>query len=68
MENENLNEAEAAISSNGVLADVAFVKAKHPLAEVNRDGAMFFCHEGKKDLGAGFSKDAAWRSAVCNIR
>jgi hypothetical protein len=55
-------------STNAVLADVALVKSKFPKADVARDGALFFCYEGLKDLGAGFSKEAAWRSAACNIR
>src|ERR1035437_9153686 len=56
-------------NSKLLLVDVAInkVKEKHPKAEVNRDGALFFCHEGLKDLGAGFSKEAAWKSAACNI-
>lgn len=57
------------ITSKPILTDIAIkaVKTKHPKAEVNRDGALFFCHEGLKDLGAGFSKEAAWKSAACNI-
>lgn len=53
-------------NTDKVLAAVALVKNKYPKAEVNRDGAMFFCHDGINDLGAGFSKDAAWQSAACN--
>ena len=56
-------------TSNLLSVDVAISKVKevHPKAEVNRDGALFFCHEGINDLGAGFSKDAAWKSAACKI-
>ena len=69
MKNKTQLTDKTAIISNGVLADVAInkVKGKHPKAEVNRDGALFFCHEGLKDLGAGFSKEAAWKSAASNI-
>lgn len=43
------------------------VKAKYPNAKCERDGAMFFVRSGKKDLGAGFSKEGAWCSAGCSV-
>lgn len=68
MSTEVKNTASISNNTNAVLADVALVKSKFPKADVTRDGALFFCYEGQKDLGAGFSKEAAWRSAACNIR
>lgn len=43
------------------------VKEHYPNAKVMRDGAIFFCYDGLKDLGAGFSKNAAWVSAYNKI-
>ncbi len=43
------------------------VKTIYPNSVCERDGALFFVRTGKKDLGAGFSKQAAWNSAKATI-
>lgn len=44
------------------------VKKKYPDAKCGRDGAFFFVYSGTKDLGAGFSEQAAWCSAFIYLR
>lgn len=48
------------------------VLAKHPKAVCERDGVFFFISHGKgwdkQDLGAGFSREAAWNSAAITMK
>ena len=48
-----------------------FVKSNYSNAVVERDGALFFCSIGvgllRKDLGAGYTEEAAWQSAKLYI-
>lgn len=43
------------------------VKKKYPKAKCDRDGAMFFVMVSGVNLGSGFSREAAWRSAYYQI-
>jgi hypothetical protein len=72
MNNDTSKETADQITKTTPLNEVKVaVKKKYPFAKIERDGALFFIFTGngrsKRDHGAGYSEEGAWRSALIKI-